>query len=86
MAVLDNHESARMDHPTTHWSALSSILSYANSMQKPRCPAAPPHRDVLAEGVRQVLGQALHGLGAGHQRLGGEANEGNLRAARHHQV
>lgn len=34
--------------------------------------------NVLAEGVRQVLRQALDWLGAGHQGLGGEANESNL--------
>lgn len=34
--------------------------------------------NVLAEGIRQVLGQALNGLGAGDQSLHGEAHEGNL--------
>lgn len=34
--------------------------------------------DVLAEGVSQVGGQALNGLGAADQGLHGEADEGDL--------
>lgn len=45
--------------------------------------------DVVAEGVGNVLGQALDGAGPADQSLHGEANKGNLqqvepRSARHH--
>lgn len=35
--------------------------------------------DVAGEGVGQVLGEALDGSGAGHQRLSEETDKGNLR-------
>lgn len=49
---------------------------------------APPllTGNVLAEGVRQMLGQALNGRGAGGQGLHGEASEGNLQTDRHAQA
>ena len=38
--------------------------------------------DVASEGVSQVLGQALDGLGAGGDGLDSKANKGNLRRRR----